>query len=465
MLLLSVSSYAQNTLSLKEQIDKDIVTDHLRYFVDSNREFNIETIKSCEFLPFKNKSFPGLFRKKFWFKLDINSSQLKTKDYLFRIKAYAFINNLKIYAVTANKTTQIFEHTDFVNRKINIPFSNVANTTYYFETDFYMSAYLNMSIQSKEYYNSIRLKEQSFTGLYYGFSFLILVLNLLFYSITRNRYFLYYVFFQFCITASICYLDNYIYTWFGFTFITKAFNVFLNISLSIFGSLFVYVALNLKKHFPYFKYISLYIIVISTFFYILYLATWDYKWSSYGKFGYLSILILLLLTALFFSFKQVYARFFVLGYGLLLTCHILYLLPVAYGLKDFGFNEWHYKIGSTIEMFVFLIAIPFRHKVLIKEKEIITDDILQNEKFFFETLKNLKPISDKEKTKKFSLNHDLTVRQSQTFSLIIAGKTNKEISVELFIGIDSVKQHCSSLYRKLGVKNRAQLIALFNKET
>ena len=83
---------------------------------------------------------------------------------------------------------------------------------------------------------------------------------------------------------------------------------------------------------------------------------------------------------------------------------------------------------------------------------------------FIETLKNLTPASEEEKTKSFSLHYKFTDRETQTFSFIIAGKTNKEISEELYVGIDSVKQYCSGLYRKADVKNRTQLIALFNKE-
>ena len=65
---------------------------------------------------------------------------------------------------------------------------------------------------------------------------------------------------------------------------------------------------------------------------------------------------------------MVYARFIVAGYLVLFFCDVTYNSSIIYGYKDFGFYEWHYKIGSLIEMLIFLIAIPYRHQVLSKEK-------------------------------------------------------------------------------------------------
>jgi ATP/maltotriose-dependent transcriptional regulator MalT len=43
------------------------------------------------------------------------------------------------------------------------------------------------------------------------------------------------------------------------------------------------------------------------------------------------------------------------------------------------------------------------------------------------------------------------------------GFSNKEIGGELFISLETVKKHLSSIYHKLGVKNRLQLSLLIQK--
>jgi NarL family two-component system response regulator LiaR len=51
----------------------------------------------------------------------------------------------------------------------------------------------------------------------------------------------------------------------------------------------------------------------------------------------------------------------------------------------------------------------------------------------------------------------LTGREKEVLLLIAEGKTNKEISEELFISIKTVKTHVSNLLMKLDVEDRTQL--------
>lgn len=52
----------------------------------------------------------------------------------------------------------------------------------------------------------------------------------------------------------------------------------------------------------------------------------------------------------------------------------------------------------------------------------------------------------------------LTKRERQLLDLLRAGKTNAEIGAAIFISEKTVRNHLSSVYRKLGVSNRAQAI-------
>lgn len=49
--------------------------------------------------------------------------------------------------------------------------------------------------------------------------------------------------------------------------------------------------------------------------------------------------------------------------------------------------------------------------------------------------------------------------------LVIRGKTNEEIADELFISIKTVKYHLYNVFKKLGVKNRLQLMNAFNSNS
>jgi DNA-binding CsgD family transcriptional regulator len=57
--------------------------------------------------------------------------------------------------------------------------------------------------------------------------------------------------------------------------------------------------------------------------------------------------------------------------------------------------------------------------------------------------------------------YGISPRESDIIRLIAEGKTNREISDELFISLQTVKDHVHRIFRKTGVKNRVQLTNLF----
>ncbi len=61
------------------------------------------------------------------------------------------------------------------------------------------------------------------------------------------------------------------------------------------------------------------------------------------------------------------------------------------------------------------------------------------------------------KNQKVSLNH-LSKQEKNIQTLILEGKTNKEIANELFISISTVKTHITNIYSKLDVSNRQELL-------
>jgi DNA-binding NarL/FixJ family response regulator len=52
----------------------------------------------------------------------------------------------------------------------------------------------------------------------------------------------------------------------------------------------------------------------------------------------------------------------------------------------------------------------------------------------------------------------LSDREREVVSLIAAGSTNREIAAELFLSPHTVKEYTSGVYRKLGVRNRAEAV-------
>lgn len=54
---------------------------------------------------------------------------------------------------------------------------------------------------------------------------------------------------------------------------------------------------------------------------------------------------------------------------------------------------------------------------------------------------------------------DLTRRESDVLQLLLLGKTNKQIALDLNISDYTVRDHVSTLLRKRGIRTRMELIA------
>lgn len=58
----------------------------------------------------------------------------------------------------------------------------------------------------------------------------------------------------------------------------------------------------------------------------------------------------------------------------------------------------------------------------------------------------------------------LSQRESEVLELMVHGTSNRAIAARLVLGEETIKSHVSSIYRKLGVTDRAQAVALALRE-
>ncbi len=58
----------------------------------------------------------------------------------------------------------------------------------------------------------------------------------------------------------------------------------------------------------------------------------------------------------------------------------------------------------------------------------------------------------------------ITEREKEIISLILQGKSNKDIEDELFISLGTVKNHLYNIYKKLNIKSRTQLVSVIRSE-
>jgi DNA-binding CsgD family transcriptional regulator len=58
--------------------------------------------------------------------------------------------------------------------------------------------------------------------------------------------------------------------------------------------------------------------------------------------------------------------------------------------------------------------------------------------------------------------YGISKREKQIINEICQGKTNQEIADELYISLQTVKDHTYNIFRKVNVRNRVQLTQVFS---
>jgi len=64
----------------------------------------------------------------------------------------------------------------------------------------------------------------------------------------------------------------------------------------------------------------------------------------------------------------------------------------------------------------------------------------------------------------FEPNNNLTDRQLEIIQCVLQGKSNREIAMELFISVNTVKTHLNNIYKELNVVNRLGLYTKLKNE-
>ena len=72
-----------------------------------------------------------------------------------------------------------------------------------------------------------------------------------------------------------------------------------------------------------------------------------------------------------------------------------------------------------------------------------------------------KVLSERERFDQFAARHDLSVREREVLQLVLAGRSNKEVAVELSVSESTVKYHVRNVLRKTGSHSRKELLAAY----
>lgn len=421
--------------------------------------FDNDTQK-CSVLQSKFQEIPqsesfGFKNGNYWFKVAIKGNkanqiivEIPTHN-IEEILIYKRKDNCLIYVNTIknNYNLQQNKQSRFPNFSIDIE----NNTTEIFLKVFF-SKEANFPLRiytTKEYYDYTFIYNL-FTGTYYGFLLAIVICNLFFYIKFNEKVYLYYLIFLSTYTVAILYHD-------GTMNLILPKNTIIDIEgishllTEITMFLFSFTFLNFKDYVPKFKRYAIGLVMLMTLLEISHIITSDFIFYVMADTVAMSSFLITWIVCVVYMGKVKFARFYILGYTILITFGFHFLFSYDFGLIPNNGQTFFLKLASMIDMLIFTYAISYRldtlnkeHKKRISELQLL---LSKNQKTNIDSFYMLLDENELSNTK-------LTLQEIKVLKCIHERMTNREIAEKLFVSTNTIKFHVRNIYKKLDVKNR-----------
>lgn len=391
----------------------------------------------------------------------------------------ARIHDYQLYLQQDGAWTPLPRNTDSRSGHFKGRFPQYALTTsdslYYLALDQHPPQTLQVHLSERTRFSNDESAHLLRIGLYYGLALMSVVFNIVFYLIFKDKRFSTYCILLFTTFLSFFYEDGMFY-YLSDGRLTMDYFPTWNSSVTAITSLtFTYYFLGLEAVLR--PYIKVYLVASA----MLLLGALIYTLTG-------EVAVANLVSALCFPFaiaclylairrfkKDVYARFLVISFSLVVLTGIGYTLYTRVDSSTFAFFDIStFRLVSSVEIICISFAIIFKMRSLQEENERYRAE-LSTYLRKLETaqpnngqsvgkngyVKAVFPSQPKQRVvENLKKQYDLTEREIDVLLCIWDGLTNKEIADRLCITVSTTKYHVSNLYVKLDVKNRNQVQVL-----
>jgi len=413
-------------------------------FYDGSDSLSLKEVESETFESIESGYTNGMNQGTYWLKLLPG-----THSQIFELRN----NRLKnIHAFLQGEELDIYRGNQFPS----IPISTVATTYVKLKVD--KEAYFPFRISNEQVFYKAAVEESVYVGIFYGFSLMVILLNIFLYYNFRDLSFLLYSIFLFFIIAVFAYRDGFA----DIVGIPQNFKEFTEPIIHAVGGLagaaFAAEFMNLRRHYPLLCYSYYFLILPFTILVVMYHITGNYLY-----FLGVDILCLYIFSSSWFCALLLYknhknAIIFRVSYLLMLCAATMFYLFPAFNIEWLEMEQRYLKWTGYIEMVVITSAVIYRMKKLREKNKKMRNEVkdyLTEINYLSEELELMQ-----QGEKSVLAKYDLTTRESEILDRIAQGESNKQIADELFISINTVKFHVKKIYEKLEVSNRKEVSRL-----
>lgn len=437
----------------------------MSFYKDTSKSLSFSEINNLKFVNVQNNIL-GLNDAVFWFRIILKKTNT-IQPLIFNVKSTS-IKNIDIYQNNIKVATK---KQDLGLTHYNFKVNNKNNEAFYLKVEFSRQVFFPLSVYYSKNFRNIDKYNFFKSGFYYGFVITIFIINFFFFISLKDKTFLFYCFFLLAINLGISDYDGFSKLWISSKFIVIT-NVLFHYLIPITGALFATYFLDLKRLYPKSIIIGRCILLLPAISFLIYLTTNSYIFYAIADTLCLLVLLYYWLMGIYVLKTQNFARFFVLGYSLVLFSALFFVIPQDFGFTLFSFSIEHVKFGALFEMLILTFAITYRVKILHQENIKFTEEIKNHINQIFELQEKLIQKksnyinkSTEEKISNIAEKNNLTERESDILLQIVNGLNNTQIAEKLFISVNTVKYHIRNIYEKLNVNKRTEITTkiLFSK--
>lgn len=444
----------------------------IEFLYDEDISLNTSTILFSDFKKMPYSESFGTKNGDYWFKVTVEKKLNISERLILQIPShnvgdiilYKRVKDSLIYIAKneIGSNPEVVIHSRFPTFSIDI--GNETKIEYYLKVYFEKEANFPLRLYASSEYYKYSYKHHIFTGAYYGFLIAIIICNLFFYIKFQEKVYLDYITFLATYTTAILFRDGTMNLILPFELpidLEAISHLLTQITMFIFAFRF----LDFKTYVPNFKKYAKGLVISMALMEVAYIVSKNFLFYVIADTVAMISFLTTWVVCIVFMLKVKFARFYILGYSILIAFGFHFLFSYDFGIIPNNARTVFLKIASTVDMLIFTYAISYRldilnkeHKKLIQELRLL---VSKNQKtttvaFFYRLLE------ENELTNKI-----LTVQEIKVLKCIHERMTNLEIAEKLFVSTNTIKFHVRNIYKKLDVKNRNEAnmkLKEFNKD-
>lgn len=430
LLLCSYTQYAQNSVL---------------YVQDYFDTLSFDSAKNSSFAPMVSSNF-GLDNGIYWFKIKNTQESAKVLQL-----PSAHIDDVSLYSAEGALFSDI-AFTRFPTYSLD----KYAEYPLYMRVNLTKEASVPIDIKESASYFESNQKDLFKLGLYYGFALMVILINLMCFVLFDEKVFLNYLVFLSAVGLSYFYSDG-LFRMFGYsgTLIDTYIEPLFHIAVGLFGAYFSSNFLRLNEHSPRLKWLVGGLITTTILFIGVYWIKDDYTYMAAANILMFAVGLTYLIAGITLFKSKVYARFYVIAYGLLFVMAADFYVFKSLGLNFLNISSMQLKVASLLEMLVLTYAIMYRMRSIKEEKELMNAEMRIYLKRI-EILQRTEALQDAEEAYMENLidHYDLDATETKLLQYISDGKENSKIARILNLNVRQVEKLTKGLYRKLEISEQ-----------